>query len=263
MTMKFVVTGMPGRQLVQDVALGDEVGEQLVGGEPAEVELLRRVGEGGGRARRQHLVEVGVALRPERRPPGVVEPVDGRRTGGAARPGTPPRSRRSSRARCGSPARCRRARAGARGCAAYRSADARGTAPARARGRPASSGRSPAGRRATAGCRRRAAAASRGAGRSATAAATPWRWPGRCRCRRAASRSRTSSSQPKRYSPGADLEVRPGEDADGDQVDAGLQHQPDVLVPDLAWATARGCSHRRTPAAAAPGRSGAAVRAGC
>ena len=46
-----------GRQLAQDVALGHVVGEQLVGGEPQEVQLLGRVGEGGRQPRRQDLVQ--------------------------------------------------------------------------------------------------------------------------------------------------------------------------------------------------------------
>ena len=48
------------------------------------------------------------------------------------------------------------------------------------------------------------------------------------------SRSMTSSSQSKSYSPGRGLEQRPREDAERDDVDAGLLHQAHVLVPDLA-----------------------------
>ena len=66
----------PGREPVQDVALGAVVGEQLVGAEPLEVELLGRVGERGSDPRGQDLVEARVALGPERRAPGVVEPLD-------------------------------------------------------------------------------------------------------------------------------------------------------------------------------------------
>ena len=64
----------PGGEPVQHVALDDEVVEQLVGGEAREVELLGGVGVGGRHAWRQHLLEVVVALGPERRAPRVVEP---------------------------------------------------------------------------------------------------------------------------------------------------------------------------------------------
>ena len=60
----------------QDVALGPVVGQQLVGAEAGEVQRLGRVGHGGRDARRQHLVEAPVVLRPEGGAPGVVQLVD-------------------------------------------------------------------------------------------------------------------------------------------------------------------------------------------
>lgn len=62
-------------QLAEHGGLGAVLGEQLVGGEPAVVEHLARVVEGRGPPRREDLVERGVPLTPEGRPPGVVERV--------------------------------------------------------------------------------------------------------------------------------------------------------------------------------------------
>ena len=74
--MKFVVTGIPRRQLAEHVALGDKVGQVRVGGEAAEVQLLGGVGDGGDRPRRQDLLEGGVPLGPERGAPRIIEGVD-------------------------------------------------------------------------------------------------------------------------------------------------------------------------------------------
>ncbi len=74
-----------GGQLGQQVAFGAQVVLERVGGEAPEVELLGRVGEGGGQAGWQDLIPVAVLLRPERGRPGPVQLVDGAVTG--AQPG--------------------------------------------------------------------------------------------------------------------------------------------------------------------------------
>ena len=75
--MKFVVTGTPGESSCSTSRSATKFVEQLVGGEPPEVQLLGRVGGRSGPTRGgQHLVEVVVALGPERGAPGVVERVD-------------------------------------------------------------------------------------------------------------------------------------------------------------------------------------------
>ena len=52
------------------------VAQSGIGVEPHEVQLLGRVGIGGRRSGRQDVIEAAVALRPERRPPRIVEGVD-------------------------------------------------------------------------------------------------------------------------------------------------------------------------------------------
>jgi len=64
------------REAVQDVALGEVLGQQRVGLEALVVQELRGVGKGGGEPGRQDVVPVDVALAPERRAPGVVEPFE-------------------------------------------------------------------------------------------------------------------------------------------------------------------------------------------
>lgn len=71
-----------GRELAQHVPLRAQVVLQHVGGETLEVQLLRGVRVGGGQPGRQDLRPVAVALGPERRAPGVVEGVE-RRVAGA------------------------------------------------------------------------------------------------------------------------------------------------------------------------------------
>ena len=152
----------------------------------------------------------------------------------AARPGTPRRSRRSSRARCGSRARCETCHStsgrvlavplGHRPAQPQRvlAVDRR----ARAEGLPAARPQRASRRRVTGSIsgwrcgqpRRR----RRGRGGEVDA-----------RCRPACSRSSTSSSQSEVESPAARLEAGPREDAQRDQVDAGLAHQLDVLVLDV------------------------------
>jgi hypothetical protein len=66
-----------GGDAAQQLALGPQVVLEGVGGEALEVQLLGGVGVGGGEPGREYLLEVGVALGPERRAPGVVERVDG------------------------------------------------------------------------------------------------------------------------------------------------------------------------------------------
>ena len=68
--------GHPGRQLVEDGLLGAVEVEQRVRSEPGVVQLLGRVGECRRAPRRQDLLPLGVALAPERRPPGLVEGVE-------------------------------------------------------------------------------------------------------------------------------------------------------------------------------------------
>ena len=178
MAMKFVVTGMSGVISREHLALGPQLAAQLVGGEPVEVELLGRVGEGRRDPRRQDLVPVAVVLAPERGAPGVVERVQ------VAVARAQPAAERG----------------GAHVAVAVRvvAAELVADVPQHERGvvgvalgerldQPqrvlavdrASSGSTPAGRPATAGRRRRARAGSRGARGSATAAARRWRWPGR------------------------------------------------------------------------------------
>ena len=65
-----------GGDPVQHVPLGAVAVQQLVGGEPAEVQQLCRVRERGGRAGRGDLVPVVVVLAPEGGAPGFVEGVD-------------------------------------------------------------------------------------------------------------------------------------------------------------------------------------------
>ena len=60
----------------EHVALGAVAGQQLVGAEPGEVELLRRVAEGGCRAWRLDLVPARVVLAPDRAAPCLVQPSD-------------------------------------------------------------------------------------------------------------------------------------------------------------------------------------------
>ena len=76
MAMKFVVTGMSGVISLEQFSFGPQLVSQRVGGEPMEVELLRRVGEGRRGPRRQDLVPVAVVLAPERRAPRIVEVVE-------------------------------------------------------------------------------------------------------------------------------------------------------------------------------------------
>ena len=64
------------RHLGEHAADVGVVGEQLVGGVALEVELLRRVGEGRRGARGEDLLELVVALGPERGPPRGVERLD-------------------------------------------------------------------------------------------------------------------------------------------------------------------------------------------
>ena len=117
MAMKFVVTGMSGVISLSSSRSARSWSRKRVGGEPVEVELLRRVGEGRRGPRRQDLVPVAVVLAPERGAPRVVEPVERRCSGRAATHGTRRHSRRSSSARCARRARCSRARARVRdGC---------------------------------------------------------------------------------------------------------------------------------------------------
>ncbi len=66
-----------GAQPVQHVALGAVLVEQLLGAEPAEVQLLGGVELGGTDPGRLDLVPVGVVLGPERRPPGRVQGLEG------------------------------------------------------------------------------------------------------------------------------------------------------------------------------------------
>lgn len=65
------------REPVQDVPFGHEVLAQGGVGEAAVVELLRRVADGGCGARRVDLLVRGVALAPERGAPGFVDRVEG------------------------------------------------------------------------------------------------------------------------------------------------------------------------------------------
>jgi len=65
-----------GAQPPQHLAFGAEAVEQFVGGEPLEVQRLRRVAEARRGPWRDHLRPVGVALRPERGAPRRVERVD-------------------------------------------------------------------------------------------------------------------------------------------------------------------------------------------
>ena len=74
--MKFVVMGCvaPAARIASRCSV--KHAQQLVGGVAAEVERLRRVDQIRHAARRQDLVEVAVALRPDERAPRVVERVD-------------------------------------------------------------------------------------------------------------------------------------------------------------------------------------------
>ena len=194
MTMKLVVTGMPGlsrcsrsRSAWKHSSSASELNRAK---SSCWVGLAKVGAVRGGRTSSN----VAVALAPERGAPRLVQPRRRPGSASAARRGTPRPRRRSSSARCGRRARWTRATARARG--------GRGTAPpapspapARARGTPASWGTRPAGRRARARCRRPCGGAPRGAPRSATAAATRWPSPGRRRCR-----ARAAGPSPRRAS---------------------------------------------------------------
>ena len=77
---KFVVTGTPGATLPDHVPLLGERGQQLVGPEPAEVQVLPGIGQVLRGPRREDLLPRRIALAPERRPPGVVQRGQVRRT---------------------------------------------------------------------------------------------------------------------------------------------------------------------------------------
>ena len=224
-----------GRELVQQVALGGEAVQQRVGAEAEEVQLLGRVGERRRRARRQDLVPVAVVLAPERGAPRLVERVERRRSASRSQSrNAAALTRRSSSARCARRARCPRATSPAPGGRGNRSASAVTRASARSRKtgelghhacRPPGQSTVPSAVRGSdLGVRRGQPGRRRGGGGGQVDA----------RCRPRAAGPWPRSSQSKLEASLLRLEQRPGEDADGDQVDAGLAHQPDVLGPGLA-----------------------------
>ena len=215
---------------------------QLVGGEPPEVQQLRRVVHVGSGARRHDLLPVAVPLAPERGAPRPVEGVEVAVPVLPARCGTGPRTgRRSTPART----RCRRATSRPRGAPAYRSTSARTNSATRSR-------------------------YTADPGQNWLREPTLIRTPDAS----TAQRRRVQPRQPRRRRRGrrrqvdrdparvqqvehlvepvpaqlvrARLEHRPREHPDGHQVDARLAHERHVLAPHLAAATAPGCSRPRT-----------------
>ena len=228
--MKLVVTGCARAVRGEHGPLGAVAGEQLVGAEPGEVELLGRVGEGGGGARRLDLVPARVVLAPDRPAPGLVQPAEL----AVARPEPAPEGLRRPLAVAGGHVAAVLVADVPHGDGrVLRVALAPSARPGRRRrrGRPGRSGSSAGARR---GASRRPsavtgrisgwAATSQGGG-DAVAVARSTRMP-------ALGQQVQDPVQPARGQLARrGLQPGPGEDPDGHQVDARLGHQPDVLGP--------------------------------
>ena len=245
--MKFVVMGTFGGVPADDLVLREVEVEQRVGPEPVVVEHVRRVVERRRAPRGQDVVPGGVALAPEGRAPGLVEPVErgvapleplaegdravvavaGQVVAGVLVRDVPHRQARGGR---GSARRARsvRARAISRKSGDDGHHDCRlpghRVCPSRSTGRISGY-----------------AEESQGGGVAVAVArstAMPFSW----------SRSMTSSSHSKVYSPLVGSSQDHEKTPERDEADAGLSHEAHVVVPDVREATARGCSrHRRRP----------------
>ena len=248
--MKLVVTGTPGESRCSTSRSTTKLSSSWSEEKRAKSSCWVGLAWVGADARRQHLLEVVVALGPERRAPGVVEPrhvvvvpaaqprAERRRADVAVAAGVvaaelvghvPQRERRVVAVALGHPG------AQLQGVLAVdRRAGAEGLAPAGPQrapvlGRPA---------------------ASRGGGASATAAVRRWRWRGRRGSppragRPSARRASRSPTRPARAAASAHEKT-----AERDQVDAGLAHQARSSTWAVGAATARGCSRRRRRARA-------------